>query len=581
MKHSFALLFLLFSALISLGAHTRISWIPFYNEAFFHEPIPLGLYLESEPGWHTYSDPSGDSGLPTTVHWDLPPGVTPHPIKWPKPKIYKEEGVVTYGYDGATLLPMHLEINEKIFKGDVLHLKGRVEWLECNGLCLPQSELFELSLPIVKEISARTLNSQATGLWPNPSANKMNPQAKEYTLFWMLLWAFIGGLILNFMPCVFPVIGLKVLSFMEQSQNDPSKAKLHGAVFTLGVWLSFCSLAGVLLFLRNQGHALGWGFQLQSPGFILALVALLFTLGWNLLGVFEVGLSLMNTGNQLAARSGYMGSFFSGVLATVVATPCTAPFMGAALGFALSQSTFIAMSVFSMMALGMSAPYFLLTCFPALLKKMPRPGDWMETFKHWMAFPLFATVIWLLSVFTDQTSTKRLFWVLWMLLALGIAVWVYGRFCKAYDSKISKVIGFSLIAISAFGANFTVQKALEGDIVESSEGLNWEPYSEERLMSFLKDSRYVFVNFTASWCLTCQANLHGALSSSAVVEAFQKANVVCLKADWTKRDPELTATLAKLGRSGVPTYALYKPTDPEPIMLPEILTEDIVLEALQ
>lgn len=583
MKLKFFFLWLLLSVFTASGAHTKISWIPLYNEAVEGELIPIGLCLASEPGWHTYSDPSGDSGLPTAVNWDLPEGVKAHPIEWPLPKTYESDGVVTYGYEGKTLLPMALEVTPKALLKDVLHVKGRVDWLECNELCLPQSESFEFSMPMVQDVSLRTLNPKASGLWPENAYHAISPPSGNTTLVWMLFWAFIGGLILNFMPCVFPVIGLKVLSFVEQSQNDPTKAKLHGAIFTLGVWVSFCSLAGLLIFLRDQGHALGWGFQLQSPGFILALVALLFTLGWNLLGVFEIGMSLMNTGNQLASKSGYTGSFFSGVLATVVATPCTAPFMGAALGFALSQSAFIALSVFSMMAFGMSSPYFLLTCFPSLIQRIPRPGNWMETFKHWMAFPLFATVIWLLSVFTDQTSTKSLFWVLWMLLGLGIALWVYGKFCKSYDSKISKIIGFSLMALSAVGISFTLQKAFQDESAQaSSAGLPWESYSEDRLASLIKESRYVFINFTASWCLTCQTNLHGALSSEEVIQAFQAAHVACLKADWTKRDPQLTATLAKLGRSGVPTYALYKPNQPnEPIILPEILTEAILIQALQ
>lgn len=586
MKLNFFFSFLLFliGALSSLGAHTRISWIPLYNEATRGATLPIGLYLESEPGWHTYADPSGDSGLPTTVRWELPHGVTFSSIEWPTPKTFTEEGIVTYGYEGNTLLPIILYVDAHAPLETTLKLKGTVEWLECNGLCLPQSEAFEFSLPIVEGIPLRTLNPKANGIWPNTTfeSDLVSQAPPPSPLIWMLLWAFIGGLILNFMPCVFPVIGLKVLNFVEQSQSDPKKAKIHGAIFTLGVWMSFCGLAGVLLFLRDQGHSLGWGFQLQSPAFVLTLIGLLFVLAWNLLGVFEMGLSLMNVGNRLASESGYMGSFFSGVLATVVATPCTAPFMGAALGFALSQPTGIAMSVFSMMAIGMSAPYFLLTCFPSLIQKMPRPGAWMETFKHWMAFPLFATILWLLSVFADQTNLQSLLWSLWALLSLGFATWIYGTFCKPYDTKISKIIGLILILGGLGCVAFCTQKALKEETIAVSSGLPWENYSEERLASLLKDKHFVFVDFTASWCLTCQANLHGPLSSEKVINAFKQANVACLKGDWTKRDPLLTAALAKLGRSGVPTYALYAPSHPkEPILLPEILTETILIEALQ
>jgi thiol:disulfide interchange protein len=578
----FGLFLCLFSTWID-AARTTVEILPLYNEAVKGEPFPIGIYLQSDPGWHTYAHPSGDSGMPTSVTWDLPKGVVASDIDWPKPKAFSEEGLTTYGYEGSVLLPVSLTLDATSDLKSTLPLKGTVEWLECNTVCLPQSFDFELHIPVVENVAKQTINPKATALWPEMASFNSTHQAKPNAFWLMILWAFLGGLILNFMPCVFPVIGLKALGFIEQGREDPLKAKFHGLVFTLGVWVSFCALAGVLIFLRAQGEELGWGFQLQSPGFVLALSALLFALAWSLMGVFEIGLSAMNFGSNLSNRTGYKGSFFSGVLATVVATPCTAPFMGVALGFALSQSVFSALIIFSAMALGISAPFLALTCFPSLIEKLPRPGSWMETFKQFTAFPLFATTLWLLSVFAAQTSLENCFFALWSLLGLGFSLWCYGKFCNLGCKKYSKITGWILIILSATGASYLAQEALnlESSAHENQQSLPWEVFSDEKLQSILASGRPVFVNFTAKWCLTCQANLHGPLGSDAVREAFMKANVACLKADWTQRDPKITQALHRLNRSGVPAYALYSPKQPhEPLVLPELLTESILLEAV-
>ncbi len=399
-----------------------------------------------------------------------------------------------------------------------------------------------------------------------------------------LLFAAVGGLILNLMPCVFPVLSIKVLGFVQQAGEEASKIKRHGLVFTIGVVVSFWILAGLLLILRAAGQEIGWGFQLQAPGFVAVLASLLFLFGLNLSGVFEIGESLTGAGGQLQAKSGYSGSFFSGVLATLVATPCTAPYMGTALTLAIFLPIYQSMLVFTTLALGMASPYLLLSYFPAFLRYLPRPGAWMESFKKGLAFLLYASVVWLAWVFGGQVGVTGMAVLLLGLLILGVAAWIWGNWGSFHRSKSARRWA-SLVALLFLIAGGYLQywsTQFVGNEVEvasvDSPGITWGKFSPKAVDGSLADGKTVFVDFTASWCLTCQVNKKVAFSSDEVIRFFEENSIIPLKADWTSRNPTITQELQKLGRSGVPTNVIYRP-DGSTTLLPEVLTPRIVLNA--
>ena len=403
-------------------------------------------------------------------------------------------------------------------------------------------------------------------------------------LSWALLartagLAFLGGLLLNLMPCVFPVLFLKGLALVNSGSEERHKLRAHGLVYTAGILVSFWVLVGVLLGLRAAGSTLGWGFQFQSPVFLALMAGLLFFLGLSLAGQFEIGLTLTGAGDSLAAKHGYTGSFFTGVLAVVVATPCTAPFMGAAIGYALAQSPAVTFAVFTALALGLAAPYVALTLQPAWTRLLPRPGVWMEILRQAISVPIFITVIWLAWVLAQAYGAGVLAALLGAFLLLAIAGWFLGRWpAKRWASVVAGLILVAVIAICAFAP---------GKLVVASETLNppemkglWQPWSEDAVSRSLAAGQPVFVDFTAKWCLSCQVNERVALDQPEVEQAFRARDVVLMKADWTRHDEAITQALTALGRSGVPAYALYTPGQSQPQMLPEVLTPGIVTDAL-
>jgi thiol:disulfide interchange protein DsbD len=400
-----------------------------------------------------------------------------------------------------------------------------------------------------------------------------------------LLLAFVGGLILNLMPCVFPVLGIKILGFVNQSGHHRSKVIEHGLVFTSGVLLSFWTLAAVLALLRAGGDQLGWGFQLQSPVFVFALGVLLLVFAMNMSGVFEFGLRATSVGGELQSKSGFAGSFFTGVLATVVATPCSAPFLAPALGAALALSTVQSFAIFTAIAVGLSTPYLLLSIFPGAIKILPRPGAWMETFKQFMAFPLYATVGYLVWVLAGQVSEEGLQNVLFGLVLVALAVWFYGRWTAPGASDGRRRFGISaLLVVGALGLwlgwpRASAMQSASGTVTTAN-GITWEPWSPETVEKLRGEGRIVYVDFTARWCATCQANKKLVFHSDDVLKTFADKKVVTLRADWTNKDPRITAELAKYNRSAVPFNMIWFPGKSEPVLLPEILTPGIVLNAL-
>lgn len=391
--------------------------------------------------------------------------------------------------------------------------------------------------------------------------------------------AFLGGLILNLMPCVFPVLFIKGLSLVQSGAEERHKLRVHGFVYAAGVLVSFWALVAVLLALRDAGAHLGWGFQFQSPVFLSLMAALLFFLGLSLAGQFEIGLTLTSAGGSLAAKQGYTGSFFTGVLAVIVATPCTAPFMGAAIGYALSQSAIVTFVVFTALALGLAVPYVALTLQPAWTRILPRPGAWMEVLKQAVSVLIFGTVIWLAWVIANAYGAAMVAALLVSFLLLAIAGWFLGRWpAKGWATVVAGVILATVVAIVAIAPGQLV--TISSPSVTAVDAKGWQPWSVDAVARNQSQGRPVFVDFTASWCLSCQVNERVALGQPEVRKAFADANVVLMRADWTQHDDAITQELEKLGRSGVPTYAIYVPGENQPRLLPEVLTPGIVTSAI-
>ena len=406
-------------------------------------------------------------------------------------------------------------------------------------------------------------------------------KAGSTSLLGTLALAFVGGVILNLMPCVFPVLGIKILGFVNQSGHDRKKITLHGLVFALGVLLSFWMLAGELLALRAGGSQLGWGFQLLSPAFVFAMAVFLLIFALNMSGLFEIGLSATGVGGNLQMKQGFAGSFFTGALATLVATPCSAPFLAPALGAALSLSAVQSFLVFTAIAVGLALPYLLLSIFPQAIRLLPRPGAWMETFKQFMAFPLYATVGWLLWVLAGQTKEddNALLLIAFGFVLVAMAAWAYGRFGQAYGKPGRQLFGRGLAAVLLAGGLYTGwPKAMEAAPAGSYQ-VAWEKWSPEAIAAAQAADKFVYVDFTARWCATCQTNKAAVFHSDEVLAELKKRNVVLLRGDWTNRDPKITAELARWNRSAVPFNLIYAPGKPDPVVLPELLTPGKVLDA--
>ena len=410
------------------------------------------------------------------------------------------------------------------------------------------------------------------------------PGGASLSLLAALFFAFIGGLILNLMPCVFPILSLKALGFASRG-GDRAGMRRDGLAFGAGVVLSFLAVAGALIAVRAGGAEVGWGYQLQSPTLVALLAALMFGIGLWLAGVVELGASLTRLGG-FGDGEGQGSSFMTGVLATIVATPCTAPFMGAAIGAAMVRPIPEALAVFAGLGVGMATPYVVLSFWPALADRLPKPGRWMETFKQVLAFPMFAVAVWLVWVFGLQVGVGGAARLLFGLLLLALAAWLIGRWPATVATRRVRVVtrGLAVVAlVLAVAAGATaVQRAEPLPGTATAAEVTWEPFTQEKVDEYRAQGRPVFVDFTAAWCISCQVNERVALETARVRSAFEGYDVALLKADWTRRDPAITRALSDFGRVGVPLYVLYPP-DPtaEPRVLPELLTPAIVLEALQ
>lgn len=522
-------------------------------------PFGVALRIGMQPGWHTYADPPGDAGLAARLEWTLPPGFSAGPIAWPPAQSFTEGQFTTYGYKGAVTLPVQITPPKRLEEGGTVPIALKASWLVCNDQCIPQEAEFSLNLPVS--------SAQAQAHPPPPPAT-----ATPHSWGWTLLLALAGGVILNLMPCVFPVLSLKCLAVVKQSELSRSAARREGLAYLAGILVCFAAILGALLALQRSGEAVGWGFQMQSPAFVAGMALLLFTLGLSLSGIFTLPALLGNVGHAHASAGGMRGSFFTGMLATLVATPCTAPLMAPALGAALTLPPALAFVTFEMVGVGLALPFLMVSFFPALRRLLPRPGAWMVRFKELLAFPLYASAIWLVWVLAQQAGPNSVGGVLLGMLGMAFALWLKP------GSRLRRGAVLLLIITSVAGTLGYVswlppQKnaALPG---------NAQPFSTALLNRLQAAGRPVFVDVTAAWCITCRVNYFSTLTHPQVQRAFSEKNIQLLVADWTNRDAAITAYLAEHQAAGVPLYVYYPSRKPGKI-LPQLLSPAIVIDALE
>lgn len=545
-----------------------------------NEEFDVVLKTSIKNHWHINSDnPNDELLIPTEIFsknkkFEIVKIVYPESKEFKLPYAEKPVPVFEGDFDIIVKIKCAAEI-----KTGEYELPIEFSFQTCNDrTCMPPASMIKKLKVEVEGNTQHIADAQAQVI-------EKGDDKESHSILMALLFAFAGGIILNLMPCVLPVLSLKIMGIVQQAGEDPREKLKHGVLFTVGVLVSFWVLAGLLLLLRAGGEQLGWGFQLQSSGFVIILVVLLFLFGLSLFGVFEIGVSLTAVDQGSKNRSAYSGSFMSGVLATVVATPCTAPFMGSALGFAISQPAFVSLLIFTFLGLGMSAPYLVLTLSPKLLKFIPKPGLWMETMKQFMGFLLIATVLWLLWVLSLQTGAEGVIFVLGSLLIVSIGGWIYGRWGNLSKGKRTRVFA-QIVAVFLVisGIMFSIQNVeSKNDKTNSTHiqgTIEWKKFNPNIVKQLRNENKPLLIDFTAAWCLSCQVNERVAFGSEDVQRMLKDKNVVTLKADWTNNDPTITRALAKFGRNSVPLYVLYAPGK-EAELLPEIITPEIVLEALE
>jgi thiol:disulfide interchange protein DsbD len=660
----------------------------------------LALRLAIDRGWHTYWRNPGESGLPTTLDWHLPPGYAAGDIAWPAPRALPAGPLMNYGYEGEVFHLVPVTVPASAAPGSRVALAARADWLVCKETCIPEGADLTLELPVAAVAepsrwhdaiaatraalpaplpSGWQAHASASGavitLTLDAPANAGNPGRLQFfavderriepsaaqkrvtsangtyalqlpvshelsgdftrlqgvlraekgiasegrlasavaldvplagtpaagpkpvqaaapdlalpapsgvtalSLPLALAFAFGGGLLLNLMPCVFPILSLKALGLATSAADDARASRRDGVAFAAGVVLAFAALGIALAALRAAGDELGWGFQLQSPGVVTSLAILFFVMALNLSGVFEFGSLVPSRVASWSHANRHVNAFASGVLAVAIASPCTAPFMGAALGYALGERTQVTLGVFVMLGLGMALPYAVLAWFPQWRRVLPRPGAWMQRLKQLLAFPLYATVAWLVWVLAAQVGIDAVIRIGVVLVLTAFALWAW----RAWRAAAHRA--WSVVALAGALAGLLVAWPLFAggpatpDVPSARAANGWQAYSPAAIAELTAEGRPVFVDFTAAWCITCQVNERFVLNDARVREAFARGNVALVRADWTRRDADITEALAALGRSGVPAYVIYR-KGREPQLLPEVLQRQTVIDAL-
>ena len=607
------------------------------------ESFYVGVRLQMQDGWHTYWENPGDSGSPFEANWSTDEGVIVENVQWPTPITIPYPPLMTYGYEGDIVFPfqvfrsqetelktisvdfnflicadicipesasLSLDLSSaspsKILDNQINNLPTKTintnSSIEGDNLVIsfqstesisnaylfpresgnffyPENQLLEQIDATNYKISLPLLDSKLSAFSGILSLDGNGFQIKEQfssqggiSLWQAILFALIGGLILNLMPCVFPVISLKVLSFVSMGGDDHTKIRNHALAFVGGVMSTFLSIATALIIIRSSGSMIGWGYQLQSPVVVGILTLIMLGIGLILLTSINIGAGLTTLGSSVQSKNSYSGSFFTGVLAVVVASPCTAPFMGAAVGYALLQPSFATLPIFLSLGLGFAGPYVVLALKPEWISSLPKPGAWMETLKQFFAFPMIATALWLMWVFMVQTSGDALIQLLILGLVLGVAIWMIATFKGRW--KWVGLITTVILSIQIFNNLPSPISSNQND----ADATNWSLVSESNLQA---NNQAYLINFTAAWCITCQTNEKAALSRPSVQEYLLTQNITYIKADWTNRNVEIAAGLAKYNRSGIPLYIFWKPGMTESKILPAVLTEDILIRNLK
>jgi len=553
------LLFILFLSIFSTflySAQVKFSAIP--TDVKQDGSFDVVLNFSIPKNWHIYGQKT-EFGSPTKIDFKLPQGFKLEKIDWAKEKKFKQMGIEYGGYDGETQIFATIAPTGKIDSPKTEKFLINASWLACSDTCQPEEATAEFSVKFVPTTPV---------------------QSKTLQFFSIIFGAFLGGIILNLMPCVFPVIGIKILSFAKNAGDSKKSIILNALFYTLGIIASFLILAGILLALRATGESLGWGFQLQNPIFSASMALLFFAMAMSFAGVYEIGSSL--AGGTFAytqesiSKNKYVQSAMSGVLAVLVASPCTAPFMGSAVGVALSTqiSVIESLVIFASLGFGMASPYIILSAIPRLAKLLPRPGKWLDIFKKILSIPLFITAIWLGWLYSKQTGNFYGIGLSLTILAIGLIS--YGRFALPHRTrKVRNSAIFGLFV--AIVLSFII--ILQNKENNTSDSMNIEnKWSVAKLDELRKNGYNIYVDFTANWCLTCQYNKQ-ILYSEKIKKIFEQNKIKILVGDWTSRNNAITKALEKFGRAGVPLNLLYS-TKGEPIILPAILTESALIEAV-
>jgi thiol:disulfide interchange protein len=572
-SHSLILL-LLCALCVSVRAQApspvKVSLIPEVAAAAPGADFRIAVKVEHAPTYHTYGKtlPAGDdTGLPTELIWELPAGWKFETLEWPAVhETPSTDGKVTQGYDGVIHLPTLLIPPADAQPGSTATLKVNYKALVCDPKsCRPLRQTLTLDIPIAAEAKpddaakeAFTIPAKAPAANDKPASVKKNSSGAG-SLALNLLYAFIGGLILNIMPCVFPVLGVKIVGVVQQAGEDRAQVVKHGLAYTAGVIISFWIVAGVILAIGG-----GWAEQFRHPALVFGMSVFFLVFGLNMFGVFEIGASAVGVGSGLTAKSGYGGSFFSGLLATVVSTPCSAPFLGTALAYALGLPALPSLAFFTVIGLGLAAPYLFLSCFPNLAKALPRPGAWMESFKQFMSFLLFGTVAYFVWTLAAQLPGEKLLEALLALVLVGLACWIYGRWSAPHLKSSTRMKAYAWMVV-VLGAGLWLW-------LKPPDDLKWEPWSPELVTKTHEElKKPVYIDFTARWCATCQVNKR-VYKYQEVKDLIRAKGIVLLKADWTNPDERIEKALADLEKAAVPVNVLYIPGEKAPHILPENLT---------
>ncbi|MBX9668936.1 MAG: thioredoxin family protein [Candidatus Obscuribacterales bacterium] len=643
--------------------HAKATLVPESSTIKPGEPFLVGVDFQIDPGWHIYYKEAGDAGMPTGVEWKLPHGFKSEELQWEKPHKFVDAGITTYGYSGSTLIAAKITPPADLAPGGTVKIEANLKWLTCKEICLPGKSIVSITVPVSTDnpektnaakfskigftgsvtslpdeshaddaapTSPGTAATQSSTPESSPSAASTDTATgtttsaatassgqdsealdeifgttsdadKSQNILYFFGFALVGGFILNFMPCVLPVIAIKIMSFIEQADEEPARVRLLGIVFASGILSSFLVLALIVLGVRAAGQSVGWGFQFQYPGFVIIMSVIVLLLALSLFGLFYVNISTgQDKLDKLAQKEGFVGTFFKGVLATTLSTPCTAPFLGTALGFAFAQPDWVVVGIFLISGLGMSLPYLIFTAFPNLMKFFPKPGVWMEKFKESMGFVLMATVVWLLYVLGQQVGPEGQMWTSYFLLTIALASWIISRYTDltSTNERKFKVWGVSVLLVAAGAYCFVIaqpsislalapgQKKVATATASNGEpdgaGLTWEPFTIDNFTKEVQVNKTIFLDFTADWCLTCKTNEKLFLSTDRVRDKMRELKVVTMKADWTTQDPDITKILNKLNRSGVPLYVVFPAGRPQDkIVLPEVINESLIVEALE